>query len=393
VADVPLRDGASVAREQSWIVMMGDDFSAPGGIATVVRHYRDHGLFASWPLLYVPTYVGTGVMARLWHALRALLRLLGALLAGRVLLLHVHCASRGSFWRKAFYCALARAFRRPYIVHLHGGEFPEFFSRECGAFGQSIVRTTMTRAASVVALTAKWESWLRETFPGAAVVRIGNPVTVPAMSPEIRARGRTVLYLGRMYPEKGVLELIAAASEVRRAVPDVRFVLAGSATDKFMTEMTALVANLGLGGNVEFPGWVTGGSKDRLLAECDIFVLPSYAEGLPLGLLEAMVAGRAVVTTPVGGIPDVVKDGVSGILVPPRDAQALASALISLLQDASRRTSLGVEARKRVVEFYSDHVVFAQIGELYAKCGVNPARYADSGAAPLPHGSDQGCTL
>lgn len=386
-ADLP------VAEAPSCIVMMGDDFAAPGGIATVVRHYREHGLFSLWPLVYFPTYRQPGMLPRLRQAVVALFKLLTACLRGRVILLHVHCASRGSFWRKAIYCALANAFGRPYIVHLHGGEFPEFFSQECGAIGRLIVRRTMLQAACVVALTEKWESWLRDTFPGVVVARIGNPVVVSVVPPPIRERGRTVLYLGRMYPEKGVLELIRAASLVCREFPDARFVLAGSATASFMAEMVALVAALELNTQVVFPGWITGAAKDRLLAECDVFVLPSYAEGLPLGLLEAMVAARAVVTTPVGGIPDVVRSGENGMLIPPRNVTALATALVSLLADEPRRRAMGEAARACVIETFSDQVVFAQIGEMYRKCGARPLKEDDGVSGSVSSGLIKGSAL
>lgn len=359
------------------IVMMGDDMNAPGGIATVVRHYRDHGLFDRWACVYVPTYFAPGGWQRVRSAWQAMAWLMSALLHQRVALLHVHCASRGSFWRKAIYCLLARLSGVRYVLHLHGGEFPEFYRAECGPLQRSIVRAALYRAATVVALTPTWEHWLRETFPGIDVTHIGNPVPVPPTTPSIRDDGCTVLFMGRIYREKGMFELIDAAATVCRAVPVARFVIAGSAEASFLADMKSRIGTAGLEGHFEFPGWVSGGDKDQLLGASDIFVLPSYAEGLPLGLLEAMAAARAVVTTPVGGIPDVVEDGRTGMLVPPRDSAALAEALLALLGNAKLRRQLGVNARQLASESYSSEAVLHQLGELYLRCGVRPRMALD----------------
>lgn len=353
--------------------MMGDDMGAAGGIATVARHYREHGLFDQWPLDYLPSYLRPGRGAILRQAALALGRLALRLLKGEVALLHVHCASRGSFWRKSAYCALARLFGVPYIVHLHGGEFPQFYADECGPLRRAWIGHTMRRAGAVIALSGKWRGWIGATFPGAVVATIGNPVAVAEQVAPPRAAAREVLFMGRMYAEKGVLDLIRATALARAEVADIRLVLAGTASDEFMAQMRALVAELGLGGQVVFAGWVAGEAKARLLAQCDVFALPSYAEGLPLGLLEAMVAGRAVVTTPVGGIPDVVESGVNGLLVAPGDVAALGAALAALLGDAALRDGVGRAARRQVAATFADRVVFAQLGELYRKLGAGGA--------------------
>ena len=103
---------------------------------------------------------------------------------------------------------------------------------------------------------------------------------------------------------------------------------------------------------VELPGWVSPEEREKLMEECSIFVLPTWFEGQPISVLEAMAAGMCVVTTRVGGIPQIMGEEKTGVLLPPKDAKALADTLIRLLNQEETRKTLGKQARRRMVEQY-----------------------------------------
>jgi glycosyltransferase involved in cell wall biosynthesis len=128
-------------------------------------------------------------------------------------------------------------------------------------------------------------------------------------------------------------------------------------------EIKALAASLGLAGEVHFLG--TRRDVPDLLNAMDIFVLPSYSEGVSLALLEAMAAGLPVIATAVGGLPEVVTDGENGLLIPPRDAEALATALARLLEASDFAKKLGQNARKHVREHFSLDRLGREINEIY----------------------------
>ena len=123
--------------------------------------------------------------------------------------------------------------------------------------------------------------------------------------------------------------------------------------------------------SLRLPGWVDGNEKDNLMQEADVFVLPSYYEALPLGVLEAMALGIPVVTTPVGGIPDVIEDGINGLLVEPRQPEALARAIVALLMDDALRTRLRETAHTDVRKRYSTEAVIEALETLYREIGFN----------------------
>jgi glycosyltransferase involved in cell wall biosynthesis len=171
--------------------------------------------------------------------------------------------------------------------------------------------------------------------------------------PDIRRRleslppqpgGRIVLAAGRLSPDKGFHILIDAVPAVLARVPKARFVICGDGPQR--PELERQVAAAGLAGVVVFAGFRD--DLDSWMPNADLFVLPSFAEGLPNVLLEAHACGVPVVATAVGGSPELVVAGETGCLVPPGDALALAAAIVPLLLDEQRRRRMGDAARSRV---------------------------------------------
>jgi glycosyltransferase involved in cell wall biosynthesis len=154
-----------------------------------------------------------------------------------------------------------------------------------------------------------------------------------------------VVTLARLAPQKGIGVLLRAAAEL----PNVSFIVAGEGPERHALESQA--RSLGVSDRVAFSGFQS--DPAALLASADLFVLPSFEEGLPLALLEAMAVGTPVVATAIGGTDEVVTHGEHGLLVPPGDAAALASAIGALLRDPARAARLAVAARTRVRESFS----------------------------------------
>ena len=169
--------------------------------------------------------------------------------------------------------------------------------------------------------------------------------------------------VGRLFNAKGHRYLIQAAAELRQQFADVRFVIVGEGSLRGELEEQARLA--GVGDALLFAGFRQ--DIPRLLAAMDIYVLPSLWEGLPVSLLEAMAMGRPVIATRVGGIPELVVDGQSGILIPPADLPALVRALDGLLRDGARRETLGRNARQRVQESFSVQAAVDRIEAVYAE--------------------------
>jgi glycosyltransferase involved in cell wall biosynthesis len=183
-----------------------------------------------------------------------------------------------------------------------------------------------------------------------------------------RLRAVTLFFIGNVGAQKGIHDLIESAGALNRAGMRFELVLAGPFDSAaFGARLKQRVADLGLGKMVRFTGPVFGAQKDALFRAADIFVLPSYGEGIPLSMLEAMSYGLPVVATAVGGIPEVLVEQELGFLVKPGDVPALSSALQTLIGSGELRQTMGRLGRKRVEEFHSPARFLSELGAIYSE--------------------------
>ena len=360
----------------SRLVMLGAAPETRGSIAAVVESYRAHGLFKRWTIDYLPTHGDGGAARNATLVLDALRRF--ALLRARHgrRPVHVHLSARGSPALDAAVVAAVLAARCPLVLQLHGAGFE-------GSHGGTLMRFLLERAACVVIPSESLRAWVRSVARGAHAVCLPNPVAcAPAAEGAVQpSRSNLVLFLGRMEPAKGVLDLLEALAAVRAVVPDVRLVCAG---DGDRLGVAHYAERLGIADAVKFTGWVGPSGKRALFEAAAVFALPSYEEALPISLLEAMAAGVPPVASAVGGIPEVVADGVSGLLVAPGDKASLERALRRLLADSGLGERIGAAARETVRLRFAPERALPRLEEIYASLGVQaleaekiPTRVAD----------------
>ena len=358
--------------DDKMIVMLGIDPASRerGGISSVVDVYRAHGWFARWPICYIGTMVSGTHLDKLRIYFHAMWKFLRIVMSDRVCLVHAHTASRASFWRKSTFMLIARAANIPVILHLHGGAFEEFYRKECGPLRQRYVCFVLRSVDRVIVLSQQWRARIASIEPRARTVTIVNPVSVPTMAPTVEERaGADLLFLGRFGQQKGIFDLLQACAIVREKFPALRLRCGG---DGDAASVDTRARELGLSDCVHMLGWVSGAAKERELQQATLYVLPSYIEGLPMGVLEAMAIGAPVIATKVGGIPDAIEDGANGFLVEPGDVNALADRIIQLLADAQLRNRFATAARARIVSSFSPERVLARLEDVYRKLGAQP---------------------
>lgn len=344
------------------VVMVGTALEGRGGMSSVVASYRAQGLFDRAKVFYIETHREVSALGKLGLVFGGLLRLLRLLLTGRVALIHIHAASGVSFWRKSLFAVLGRLFHRPVIVHIHGGEFLEFY-RGCSPFGRWFVRWVLEGAARVVVLSNTWAQRVGEISPRLRVAVVANPVALPAG--EILPRdcaALNFLFLGRLERDKGVFELVDAFAALVKDFPEARLILAGEGERDAVLEK---IAALGIGPQVELPGWVTGETKANLLAAASVFVLPSYIEGLPVSMLEAMAYGVPVIVSRVGSVPEVLLDGENGLMVEAGSVDSLREALFSISASPVLRKKLGDAGRALVERDFAANIVGSRVEQIY----------------------------
>lgn len=346
------------------VLMLGTGFDTKGGVASVVNAYREAGLFVRCQVHYVPTHGDGTPLRKLLLGVDASFGVVLALFRYRITLVHVHVSSRASFWRKLLLSIPCLLLRKPLLLHLHGGEFHVFHDKEAGALTRRAIHWLFGRAERTLVLSESWAAWMRAAIPEARVGVLHNPVNMPPATPFEARDPCTILFLGRLGHSKGAYDLLEALRQVVPAFPDVRLLLGG---DGELDEVRSRATALGLDKHVELLGWVTGEKKRELLARCTIFTLPSYNEGQPMSVLEAMAAGAPVVSTHVGGVPDALRDRVEGLLIAPGDVPALSAALFELLSNHTLRGQMGDMARRRVHSTFSTEVLLPRLEGIYSE--------------------------
>ena len=346
-----------------YVLMLGTSLQTRGGVSRVACTYRDEGVFARWNVAYLATHGSGTIVRKLCIMFGAIGSYAARLVLHRPALVHIHVASRGSFWRKLVFFGLARLARVPVLLHVHGGGFERFYDRSDAWLTQRLIRWTLTDAALVLALSPRWSSFFTRVAPAARVAVLPNPVAAARATSEATFVGR-ISFLGRLTRSKGVFELLQAFAAASSGHPDARLLLGGEGDRQAVIECAQ---QLGIGQRVQLLGWVEGDAKDRLLASSSIFVLPSFIEGVPVCVLEAMSYGVPVVVSDVGGLPDIVGQEVEGLLVPPGDAARLADALRRLLDEPALARSMGERGRARARREFDASVVCAQLEQMYAR--------------------------
>ena len=348
------------------IVMLSTSMDSAGGIAAVVSVYRDENLFKDCSIEHISTHVYGSKARKLYTLITALFRFLFLLISDSVAAVHAHTASRSSFWRKFIFFYIARIFRKPYLFHLHGGGFNKFYWHESGIVTRSMIKYVLDRSHTIIVLSQRWKIDISKITSNRNVLVVYNPVFLPELSNDVKIE-HSILYLGFIDKQKGIYDLLLAMKKVFSQYPDIKLLAGGTGE---VEKVKVLVDELGLNNNVKFLGWIEGDEKGGYLSQAQLFILVSYYEGLPMSLLEAMSYELPVITTPVGGIPEVVDDGLEGFIVQPGDVEAIAEALTKLLSSTELRKRMGKAGRKRIESGYTPSVVFPVLKSIYKK--INP---------------------
>jgi glycosyltransferase involved in cell wall biosynthesis len=283
--------------------------------------------------------------------LRALFRLVPYLwrvwcLAGRVNVIHL-MANSGWSWQlfAAPVIWIGWLRRTPVIVHFHGGEAREYLARSF-----AWVKLSLARASSLIVPSG----FLQQVFSecGLASAVIPNAIDLDQFYPSSPAESRptfTVVITRNLEPIYGLDTAIRAIAIAREQIPNIKLKIAGSGHQR--RELERLVDTLDLGRCITFLGRLESKEVVALYHCADAMLNPSTVDNMPISVLEAMACGVPVVSTDVGGVPYIVRDGKTAVLVAPGNEQEMAEAIISLCNNQVLRTSLAENGRREVSKY------------------------------------------
>lgn len=329
------------------ICMIVPSFSAKGGITSVVSGYKGSSLEEQFDIKYIETYCDGNIFKKFFIVIKAYFYFLYLLLFWHPNIVHVHSSFGGSFYRKMPFIILSNLFGKPIINHIHGADFDDFYLN-AKEKKKRLIELVYNKCSNIIVLSKEWEQRLGLIVNEDKIVIIENYSILNLNAIEERknkANTHNVLFLGFICERKGCYDIPRIVKLVKNAIPNVKFVLAGTGDiDKINSITDDDVVQ-----NIIYPGWVRGTEKDKLLREADLFFLPSYNEGMPMSILDAMGYGLPIVSTDVGGISKIVHDKQNGFICRPGDIDNLSKSIIELLTNDLFLKKAGNES-VRIVE-------------------------------------------
>lgn len=340
------------------ILVLATSRKSHGGISSVVMAHERGEQWKDMGCHWVVTHRSGSKVLKMWYFVTGMISFLVRVPFCK--LVHIHTSEPPSAKRKRIFMHIAKVMGKKVIVHFHAFDTA---STICSS-SQSVYRYLFSNADVVIALSPTWKRAINEVFAlGDKVQVLYNPCPIIPISKLDVVKKKQILSAGVINARKGYKDLIMGFSKIANYHHDWQLVFAGSGE---IEEGKILAKELGIEKQVEFLGWVAGTDKDRVFRETSVFCLPSYAEGFPMAVLDAWAYNLPVVATPVGGLPDIVKDGEDCLLFTPGDIDQLAEQLERMITDSELREKIIRASRKMAEKVFNENVINRQLAEIYA---------------------------
>ncbi len=338
-----------------------DDFR---GISSVLSNYFRCGDFGKYKVRYIATSRRGAFHKKIVGLVLGLLEYIPRIATRKVRLVHIHAADYKSFYRKMLFGILGKMFGKKVIVHIHGARFKEFYAGNLQMF-QALISKYLGWVDAVIVLSPSWKDYFLSISNGARIRVLYNPVNgtdFEKLVPRADRKSANILYMTMLYERKGIYVLLDAIPKVIRKNPSAKFLLCGGGE---IEKCQAVCREKGIQDNVEFCGWVAGPAKLEKFAQADVFVLPSYHEGFPVSLVEAMFARLPVVCTPVGGVPDLLTEGENVFFMQFGNSDDLADKVNYLLANEKLRETMGWKNHAKAADLFDIGTVIRRLSQVY----------------------------
>ncbi|URN84120.1 glycosyltransferase family 4 protein [Acetobacterium wieringae] len=345
--------------------MVIPSFTAKGGITSVANGYLESKLNDKYDISYIETYCDGWRFQKILKALKAYFCFLFIILFKKPDIVHIHSSFGASFYRKAPFVFLASKVNLFIINHVHGADFNEFFVN-VNKNRKKRIESLYKKCDVTIALSDEWKENLSKIVEKEKIEIIEN-YSILQHNIKFDREEKRVLFLGFLCERKGCFDIPEVIYRVRQSITDVKFVLAGSGDKEDMNLIKRYIERYDISAYCEFPGWVRGREKEELLSQASLFFLPSYNEGMPMAILDAMGYGLPIVSTSVGGIEKIVHNGENGFVFGPGDIEGFAKAIIKILSNDEYRKFLGNGSINIVRNGYSLEAHIQKVIEVYDK--------------------------
>lgn len=348
------------------VLMCGNHPQNKGGMTSVINQIKAY----DWKkenikIIFIPTYKPGKKVTKTVFFGYSYLKILWQMIINKPDIVHMHMSYKGSFVRKYYIHILCKFFGVKDIIHLHGSEFEKWYYSS-NEYIKKKIRKLLEEVSCVIVLGEEWEKVIRKITPDARIETISNGIKIPSKTVSWRKDKCEVLFLGVLILRKGVTDLLKAISllDKKNRIGNMHFTIAGTGSEEERLKYECRKLNIEK--VVTFVGWIDGEKKKYYLENSQIMVSPSYNEGLPISILEAISYGMPVVSTDVGDISHVVRNNKNGILVKPGDIDGLAEALLNVSKEENF-INMSKMSKKIAEEDYNLDHFYCKLKNIYFK--------------------------
>ena len=343
------------------ILFISPGLSVKGGISSVINGYLCSNLRNKYNIYLVASHIDGNKLKKMIIAFLGLFKTLFYLTSKSPDIVHIHTGNIISFKRKYYYLKIVNYFRCKIILQNHGGALFEQYKLTSNKWRHRI-RSTFENVDKIISLSENEKNCILKIIPIANVEVLANSVVIPEIKKKAKSDFIKITFLGHIKKEKGIFDLLIIVKRLITNNFRVKLTIGGFGE----TELLKLkINNLSISSNVEFLGWITSVQRNKILEESDIFVLASYTEAMPMSILEAMAYSLPVVSTFVGGIPELVIHGESGFLIRPGDLDSLYNYLVLLIKNEKLRDSFGKNGRNIIKKRHNIEIVIKKLETIY----------------------------
>ena len=335
-------------QKKTKVCMIVQNKMVKGGIAAVVSGYYGSKLEQDYDMIYVESYKDGGKLTKLFKGICGYFHFAKVLLVDRPDIVHMHSSFGPSFYRSLPFIYMSSWAKKPMIDHIHGSEFDKLYTN-ASERKKKLVRKAWGKCNRFIVLSESWKERFSEVIPNEKMTVIENYSIVKDGINRSQCHNQ-VWFLGAINQMKGCYDMVDVIKRVAEVVPDIKMVVAGAGE---IEQVKSKAIAEGVAEHFAFPGWVRGEQKEKLLKESDVFFLPSYTEGMPMSVLDAMGYGLPIVASNVGGIPRIVHEGENGFMREPGDTAGFAEAIIQIMTSDAMRINMGKQSMEIVKERYS----------------------------------------
>lgn len=339
-----------------------------GGITSVVKAHEKGAQWEMFHCRWIEPHRDGNLFVKLWYLITAWIKFM--LMLPSCDIVHIHLSEPPSALRKRlFFYPFVRLLKKKIIVHFHAFS-PDTTIR---SKQRNIYKYVFENADCIVVLSEYWRREVENCFDVSGKVRViynpclenaSNKSTEIAYYDDPMPKAHSILYAGTVNKRKGYADMIKAFAKIANQHNDWQIVFAGNGE---IEQGKTLAEKLGISSQTLWLGWVNGTDKDKAFKEATVFCLPSYAEGFPMSVLDAWSYGLPVITTPVGGIPDVARDGDNMLLFKPGDVNGLAECMERMITDRELRDKISRASLEFARTTFNIETINRQIEKLYSE--------------------------